>query len=54
MLTKLGVIGEAVHLDAKAASQLVQAGGIQNVFQWTEAGALWETIYSQGRHCNVT
>jgi len=43
MLTELGVVGEAVHLDAEAASQLVQADGIQDIFQWTETGALWET-----------
>ena len=43
MLTKLGVVSEAVHLDAKAASQLVQAGGIQDVFQRTKTGSLWET-----------
>ena len=42
MLAELGVIGEAVHFDAEAASQLVQAGCIQDVFQRTNTGSLWE------------
>jgi len=43
MLADLGVIGEDLHLDAKAASQLMQAGGIQDVFQRTKTGSLWQT-----------